>query len=87
MMPNYLAEATPEIAYQKMMFWRLVPPETRLEFAFIMTAAEFEQRRRAIRESHPEYTADQVRLAEIRDRLGDELFRKAYPNARFPEDD
>jgi hypothetical protein len=87
MMPNYLVEATHEIAYQKMMFWRLVPSEIKLEFAFIMTAAKFERRRREIRERHPEYTDDQVRLAEIRDRLGEELFGKAYPNARFPEND
>jgi hypothetical protein len=32
-----------------------------------------------VRHRHPGYTDDQVRLAVIRLRLGDALFRKAYP--------
>jgi hypothetical protein len=32
-----------------------------------------------IRRRHPEYTDDEVRLAEIRLRLGEKLFREAYP--------
>ena len=37
--------------------------------------------RAGIASRHPEYDADAVRLAEIRLRLGDELFAKAFPNA------
>ncbi len=33
-----------------------------------------------VRQRHPEYTPDEVRLAAIRVRLGEELFRKAYPS-------
>jgi hypothetical protein len=36
-----------------------------------------------IRHRHPEYSDEEVRLASIRARLGDELFLKAYPNARL----
>ena len=32
-----------------------------------------------IRQRHPQYTDSEVRLAGIRLRLGEELFRKAYP--------
>jgi hypothetical protein len=32
-----------------------------------------------VRHRHPDYTDDQVRLAVIRLRLGDELFSKVYP--------
>lgn len=85
MMPNLLAEANPESAYQRMMFFRSMSPATRLEFTWIMTDAEFKRRRSEIRDRNPEYTDDQVRLAEIRDRLGDELFQKAYPGAHFPD--
>ena len=37
--------------------------------------------RAGIRARHPEYDDAAVRLAEIRQRLGDELFVKAYPRA------
>ena len=33
-----------------------------------------------VRLRHPEYSDDQVRLAEIRLRLGTELFSRAYPH-------
>ncbi len=35
--------------------------------------------RSAIRNRHPEYSAEQVEMALRRLRLGDELFSKAYP--------
>ena len=33
-----------------------------------------------IRKRHPEYAANDARLARIRWELGDKLFREAYPN-------
>jgi hypothetical protein len=33
-----------------------------------------------VRSRHPEYSAEQVRLAVIRLRIGDRLFQEAYPN-------
>jgi hypothetical protein len=38
-----------------------------------------------IRKHHPEYTERDARLARIRWELGDELFRKVYPNERLLE--
>ena len=32
-----------------------------------------------VKSRHPEFSAEQVKLAVIRMSLGDELFRKAYP--------
>jgi hypothetical protein len=36
-----------------------------------------------VRHRHPDYTDDQVRLAGIRLRLGDELFSKVYPSVNI----
>jgi hypothetical protein len=36
-----------------------------------------------VRMRHPDYTDEQVRLAAIRLRLGDELFRKVYPGVEI----
>jgi hypothetical protein len=36
-----------------------------------------------IRSRHPDYSDDQVRLAGIRLRLGDELFKKVYPGVEI----
>ena len=36
-----------------------------------------------VRMRHPDYTGDQVRLAVIRLRLGNELFRKVYPGVEI----
>jgi len=56
-------------------------PERRVEVAMTMSEELVDLTRTGIRERHPEYDDDAIRLAEIRQRLGDELFVRAYPNA------
>jgi hypothetical protein len=60
-------------------FSRLTPTE-RLRRTFDLM--DFAERLSAagIRQRHPEYTDEQVRVALIRMRLGDELFKRVYPH-------
>lgn len=44
-----------------------------------VSEAAFETARTGIRSRHPDYSDSQIRLAEIRMRLGDDLFRAAFP--------
>ncbi len=59
-------------------FSRLTPGE-RLRRTFDLI--DFAERLSAagIRQRHPDYTDEQVRMALIRMRLGDELFKQVYP--------
>lgn len=59
--------------------WRHMSAEEKLRQVFEwsdLMRATFEA---GIRDRHPEYTDDQVRMARIRRELGDELFRRVYP--------
>ena len=52
----------------------------------LLIATELSENMRRISESgvqhrHPEYSADQVRLGAIRLRIGEALFRRAYPHS------
>lgn len=61
--------------------WRRMGPSKRLSAAVRLSEDVVALARAGIASRHPEYDADAVRLAEIRLRLGDELFAKAFPNA------
>ena len=61
--------------------WRRMGPSKRLSVAARLSEDVIALTRAGIASRHPEYDADAVRLAEIRLRLGDELFAKAFPNA------
>ena len=50
-----------------------------------MTDAAFNEARALVRLNHPEYSDEEVHLATIRHRVGDEVFKRAYPDARFGE--
>lgn len=54
-------------------------PQRRVEVAADLSEAVFELSRTGIRLRHPTYDDAEVRLAELRLRLGDELFRAAFP--------
>ena len=58
-----------------------MPAEKRLELALRMSDTLREVTAAGVRQRHPTYSSDQVRLAVIRLSLGDELFRKVYPDA------
>lgn len=51
-----------------------------------MTDAAFDLAKDQIRAEHPGYTEDQVHLTAIRHRVGDEVFDRAYPGQRPPDD-
>lgn len=59
--------------------FRAMGPERRVAVAVEMSEAAFEIARAGIRSRHPEYTSTDVESAEFRLRLGDHLFRAAFP--------
>ena len=58
---------------------RQMSPEARLEQALHWSEQVQELGRIGIRLRHPEYSDQEVHLASIRMRLGDDLFRRVYP--------
>ena len=56
-------------------------PSKRLSVAAQMSDELIDLARAGIARRHPEYDPEAVRLAEIRQRLGDELFAKAFPDS------
>jgi len=61
--------------------WRRMGPARRVDVAVAMSEELVQLSRAGIRMRHPEYDDEAVRLAEIRHRLGDALFAKAFPDA------
>jgi hypothetical protein len=59
--------------------YRRMPPEKRLHLMCQMADSARALAADGVRARHPEYTERQVRLAVIRLRLGEELFRCVYP--------
>jgi hypothetical protein len=55
-------------------------PDWRLQQAFLMSNSMRAISVEGVRARHPEYSEEQITLAVARILLGDELFRKAYPN-------
>jgi hypothetical protein len=82
-MPNRAlpADTTLEAMRVQMGIWQRLGPAGRQRLAFEMSERVRQIAREGIRRRHPEYTDDQVRLAEIRVRLGRELFQQVYPSA------
>ena len=72
-------DTTIEAARVQAAVWRRMDMETRLRLALEMIEAARSLAESGVRCRHPEYSDRQVRLAAIRMRLGDDLFRKAYP--------
>jgi hypothetical protein len=77
------ADTTLEAMRAQMAIWQRMGPEGRQRRVVQLTNTARRLARDGIRQRHPEYTEDEVRLTEIRLRLGDELFRKVYPAAPF----
>ncbi len=75
-------DTAPEAWAVQLDIWRRMGPAKRVEVAMVMSEELIEVTRLGIRGRHPEYDDDAVRLAEIRQRLDDELSAKAYPDAR-----
>jgi hypothetical protein len=73
------ADTTPEAALVQDEIFRRMPPSRRLKIALRLGESLLKVTAAGVRSRHPEYTEDEVRLAVIRLRLGDELFRQVYP--------
>ena len=72
-------DTTIEAARVQAAVWQRMPMEMRLKLALEMIEHARSLAESGVRWRHPEYSDDQVRLAAIRLRLGEELYRKAYP--------
>jgi hypothetical protein len=56
-------------------------PEQRISMTVEMSESTFRITEEGIRLRHPTYSDAQVRLTGIRLRIGDDLFRAAFPDA------
>lgn len=74
-----LSDTTDDAQRQQDAAFRSMGAERRVAAAFEMSESAFEITRTGIRTRHPNYTDQESRLAEIRLRLGDDLFRAAFP--------
>ncbi len=79
------ADTTAEAAWVQMQVYRRMSGEQRLLQALEMSDAMRAITADGVRRQHPEFDEDQVRLTVIRRFLGDDLFRKAFPNAKIPQ--
>jgi hypothetical protein len=76
-------DTTAEADTVQLEIYRRMTPEARLRAGLELTEISRRLLITGIRQRHPEYDANQVRLAAIRVWLGPGLFREAYP--REPE--
>ncbi|MEM7608509.1 MAG: hypothetical protein AAF411_24410 [Myxococcota bacterium] len=76
------SDTSPDAWSVQLQVWRRMGPQRRLDVMAAMSEELVALRRSGIRARHPECSDEAVRLAEIRQRLGDALFTAAYPNAR-----
>jgi hypothetical protein len=74
------ADTTPEAARVQFDVFRRMAPHRRLELALAMSTRIRGVTTSGIRRHHPDYTDHQVRLALARLALGEELFRRVYPD-------
>jgi hypothetical protein len=75
------SDTSPEAYRMQCEIFRRIGPEKRAAGMIDLIESANEIAASGVRQRHPEYSPEQVRLAVIRMRLGDELFRKVYPNA------
>lgn len=72
-------DTSPEIEEIQIEIFRKMEPERKLSLVFQLMALEKEIMIEGIRNRHPEYTDQEVKLAFIRLSLGDVIFEKVYP--------
>ena len=75
------ADTTPEAARVQWDIFRRMSPSKRLELALRMSDSLRNVVASGVRDRHPGWSEEQVRLAVIRLTLGEELFRHVYPHA------
>ena len=74
-------DTTPEAQHRHDEVFRALSPEQRVAMAVEMSETAFRLGEDGVRMRYPRYTDEQIRLAAIRLRLGDELFRAAFSGA------
>jgi hypothetical protein len=74
-------DTSPEVYQLQMELYRGMTPARRVELAVEMSEEIWEIAAEGVRARHPEYDETDVRWAVSRMRVGDELFRRAWPNA------
>jgi hypothetical protein len=77
------ADTTLEAARVHVEVYRRMPPGRSLELGLEMSESLRRVMAEGVRSRHPDYTAEQVRLAVIRLSLGDELFAMVYPGVQI----
>ncbi|TAK56059.1 MAG: hypothetical protein EPO24_11560 [Bacteroidetes bacterium] len=75
-------DTTPEAYELQLQIFKKMTPEERLQQAIELTQTCRRLMATGVKMRHPDYNDEQTRLAVIRLQLGDELFIKAYPNAK-----
>lgn len=75
-------DTTPEIEQIQIDCLRRKSPSERLQLAIELTQASRALLAVGVRRRHPEYNAEQVRLAVIRLMIPEKLFLAAYPHAK-----
>ncbi|AEH51731.1 hypothetical protein [Pseudothermotoga thermarum] len=58
---------------------RKMPPEKRLKMSIELTENTIKLLKEGVRNRHPEYSDEEVKFAVIKILLGEELFKKVYP--------
>jgi hypothetical protein len=74
-------DTSPDIHAMQIERYRRMTGEERAHLAIRMTTQAWRVAESGVRSRHPEYSDDDVRFALARLRLGDALFREAWPNA------
>ncbi|MBA3395240.1 MAG: hypothetical protein H0T89_21510 [Deltaproteobacteria bacterium] len=76
-----IGDTTPDAAEQQLAIYRRMSPAQRCAIAAQMSAEARAITMAGIRRRHPEYDAEQARLALFRLLLGDEMFKRVWPHA------
>jgi hypothetical protein len=76
-------DTSPEAEKVQIEIFRRMDPPKRLESAALLSENCRTLLAVGIRKRHPDYSEEQVRLAVIRCLLPNDLFLRAYPNARY----
>ncbi|MEM9068077.1 MAG: hypothetical protein AAGE52_06200 [Myxococcota bacterium] len=74
-------DTSPDAWEVQLRVWSRMSPSRRLTIAAKLSEELIALSRAGIAARHPEYDHEAVRLAEIRRRLGDDLFSRAFPDA------
>jgi hypothetical protein len=74
-------DTTPDAAAVRALVYRRMSAEQRANIGAQMSEDARDIALEAIRHRHPDYTAEEARLALFRLVLGDELFMRVWPNA------